>query len=53
MDKKLITLGMVIGCTIGGYLPELFGADIFSIYSILGTAVGGFLGIWVVVKLTG
>jgi len=51
MDKRVIMLGMVIGSTIGGYLPTIFGAGIFSLYSILGTVLGGVLGIWLSFKL--
>ncbi|MFA5128217.1 MAG: hypothetical protein WC457_04445 [Patescibacteria group bacterium] len=51
MDKRVIMLGMVVGSTIGGYLPTIFGAGIFSLYSILGTVLGGVLGIWLSFKL--
>lgn len=50
MDKKVIMLGMVFGSIIGGYIPTLFGASIFSFSSIIFTAIGGFLGIWVAYK---
>lgn len=42
---------MFIGTAIGGYIPTFFGADIFSISSILGTVIGGFLGIWIANRL--
>lgn len=44
-------LGMVVGSTVGGYLPVLFGAGIFSWSSILCGLVGGIIGIWAGVKL--
>jgi hypothetical protein len=44
---KLIWLFITIGGAIGGYIPVLLGADGFSGWSILGTAVGSFTGIWV------
>jgi len=46
MDKKLIWLGMFVGSTVGGYVPTLWGASVFSLSSILLSAVGGLLGIW-------
>ena len=46
MDKKLVGLGVLIGSTIGSYVPTWFGAGYFSFYSILGAFVGGILGIW-------
>jgi len=46
MGKKSIMLGMIFGSTIGGYIPSLFGADIFSISSVICGALGGIIGIW-------
>ena len=46
MDKKIIFLGMLVGSTIGGYLPTFFGAGVFSLSSVIFGAVGGLLGIW-------
>ncbi len=51
MNKKVIFLGMLFGSVIGGYIPTLFGVDMFSIYSIIGSALGAFLGIWLSFKL--
>lgn len=45
--------GMVFGSLIGGYIPVLWGADIFSFSSILTSGIGGILGIYIVFKLTG
>ena len=43
---------MVIGGIAGGYAPMVFGADsIFA--SLIGSAIGGFLGIWVASRLYG
>lgn len=53
MSKKTVYLAATIGGIIGGYLPVvLFGAGSFSIWSILGSLVGGLGGIWVAVKLS-
>lgn len=51
-SKSLVLLGMSIGSIIGGYIPSLFGADMFSVWGIVGTALGGFLGIYITYKLT-
>jgi len=45
-------LFMTIGSLIGGYIPTFFGAGIFSYWSILTTAIGGFLGIWIGYKIS-
>jgi hypothetical protein len=50
--KKFIMIGMVIGSIAGGYAPMLLGADSFSA-SLIGSAMGGFLGIWGAYKLQG
>jgi uncharacterized membrane protein YeaQ/YmgE (transglycosylase-associated protein family) len=45
-------IGMVIGSTIGGYLPTLFGAHGISYWSLLGGTIGGFLGIYIAFKFS-
>jgi len=50
--KSIIMIGMFIGSIAGGYIPILLGAD--SIYvSLIGSTIGGFLGIWGAFKLYG
>jgi phage tail tape-measure protein len=51
--KTMVMIGMVAGSIAGGYLPTLLGADSLSMGSILGSAVGGLLGIWAALKFTG
>lgn len=48
MSPKLyITLGLVIGTTVGGYVPLLWGdASLFSFSSTILTFVGGLIGVW-------
>lgn len=51
MSKKFfVTLGMIIGSTIGGYVPLLFGIGMFSYTSVLTSALGAILGIWIGLK---
>lgn len=50
--KKFIMIGMVIGSIAGGYAPMLLGADSISV-SLVGSAIGGCLGIWGAYKLYG
>jgi len=42
----MVWVGMVCGSIIGGYLPLLWGGSLFSFTSVLLTALGGFLGIY-------
>ena len=51
-SKALIWIFMVIGSTIFGFIPSLWGADIFSPWSLVLGTVGGMLGIYVGFKLS-
>jgi len=51
-SKKLIWIGMTVGSFIGGFLPVLWGSSEFSFSSIVLTAVGGFVGIYIGFKLS-
>ena len=46
MERKLIWLGLTVGSVAGGYLPILWGSPGFSMSSVLLSAVGGIIGIW-------
>ncbi len=41
-----------IGSIIGGYMPKLFGASLFSISSLLGNGIGGIFGVWIGSKIS-
>jgi hypothetical protein len=49
--KLLVIFCMIVGSYTGSYIPVLWGADYFSIVSILIGAVGGFAGIYIGYKL--
>ncbi len=50
--KSIIWIGMVIGSMVGGCVPLLWGAGVFSMSSIIFTAIGGFIGIWFAYRMT-
>lgn len=50
--KTLIFIGMFVGSIIGGYVPVYFGVDVFSFTSILASAVGALIGIYIGFKLS-
>jgi uncharacterized membrane protein YeaQ/YmgE (transglycosylase-associated protein family) len=50
--KTTIMIAMVIGSIAGGYIATLFGAHSLSLSSLLGSTVGGLLGIWVGFKIS-
>jgi hypothetical protein len=49
--KKLIMLGMVVGSIAGGYLPAVFAFDELMV-SLLGSGIGGIIGIWIGYKFS-
>jgi len=50
--KTLIYIFMIIGTTLGGYVPTLWGDTFFSLTSVILTAIGGFLGIYIGFKIS-
>lgn len=50
--KTMIMIGMVVGSTAGSAVPMLWGADWFSLASILFSFLGGVAGIWLAYKMT-
>lgn len=50
--KKVIFIGMIIGSIAGGYITTLFGVDSISFASLIGSTIGGVVGIWVGFKMT-
>ncbi len=51
-SKSLIWLFLIIGSTVGSFIPELWGAGFLSMSSVLLSAVGGIVGIWIGFKLS-
>ncbi len=46
-SKQIVYLSAMIGATVGSFIPALWGADAFSLSSILFSIVLGFFGIWI------
>ena len=45
--KKLMMIGVVVGSYVGGYIPALWGAGGISFSSVILSAVGGIIGIYI------
>jgi len=43
--KNLIWIGMVVGSTVGSFIPVLWGASTFSDSSIVFSTIGGIAGV--------
>jgi hypothetical protein len=53
MDKRVLWLFVAVGSTVGGILPEAWGASAFGVASLLGSVVGGVAGVWAAVRIGG
>ncbi len=51
-SKSIIWIGMVCGSLIGSFVPSIWGDGMFSMSSVIFTAVGGFAGIWIGFKIS-
>jgi hypothetical protein len=44
--RQWIWLGAIVGSTLGGFLPALWHASMFSVSGLLFSTIGGLVGIW-------
>ena len=51
-SKSLIWIGTIVGSSIGGLIPLLWGASAFSFSSIIFGSLGAIVGIYVGFKLS-
>jgi hypothetical protein len=51
VPKWFIWFCVLIGSSIGAYLPMLWGGGVFSFSSVILSAVGGIAGIFVAIKV--
>lgn len=49
--RSYIWIGILIGSTIGGLIPGLWGDGVFSYASVLLSGVGALAGLWIGFKL--
>jgi hypothetical protein len=49
-SRALIWVAILIGSTIGGAIPELWGAEMLSYTSLLLSGIGALVGLWIVFK---
>lgn len=50
--KPLITVGVIIGTTVGGLIPHLWHASFLSLWGIFFSTLGGIAGIWLGYKIS-
>lgn len=47
MNRKAMWIAVVVGSTLGGCVPSLWHASAFSLWGVIFSALGGFVGIWI------
>jgi uncharacterized membrane protein YeaQ/YmgE (transglycosylase-associated protein family) len=52
MDKRVLWLLLLVGSTVGGLLPEAWGAGAFGLASLFGSVVGGIAGVWAAARIS-
>ena len=50
-SRPLIWIGMIVGSTVGGFVPALWGDSMFSMSSIILSTIGGVAGIVIGFKI--
>lgn len=50
--KQFTTVGILVGSTIGSFIPLLWGASEFSFSSLIFGAAGAIVGIYIAYKMT-
>jgi len=50
--RPLVWIGMAVGSTLGGFIPNLWGAGMFSISGIFFSGVGAIAGIYIGFKMS-
>lgn len=49
--KTIVMIAMIVGSTVGGWIPSLWGVDSFSMTSLAFGTLGGIAGIVLGVRL--
>jgi hypothetical protein len=50
-SRASIWVAILIGSTIGGAIPELWGAEMLSFTSLFLSGFGGLVGLWIAFKI--
>ena len=51
-SKRIVTIFMIVGGYIGGYIPALWGAGGFTFSSLIFNALGAISGVWIGFKIS-
>ena len=53
VDKRVLWMCIAVGSTVGGLIPQAWNASGFGVAALLGSAIGGIVGVWVAVRISG
>jgi uncharacterized membrane protein YeaQ/YmgE (transglycosylase-associated protein family) len=51
-SKRIVTLFMIAGSFLGGYVPAIWGSSYFSFSSIIFSGLGAVVGIYIGFKIS-
>ncbi len=49
--KTLIWTGLFVGSLVGQFVPTLWGAELLSLQTVFGSAIGSIIGVWIGYKI--
>ena len=50
--RGMIMIAVLVGSTVGGFVPSLWGAGVLSVAGVVFSVLGGVAGVWVGAKLS-
>ncbi len=53
MERRVVWLCVIVGSTVGGFVPEAWGGSAFGLASVVLGLVGGVGGLWLGVRIAG
>jgi hypothetical protein len=52
VEKRMLWMCLTVGSTLGGLIPEAWGASGFGVVSIVGTVIGAIAGVWAAARIS-
>jgi hypothetical protein len=53
VDRRIVGIFILVGSTLGGFAPEAWGGSAFGFASLTLGCLGGAVGLWLALRLTG
>jgi uncharacterized membrane protein YeaQ/YmgE (transglycosylase-associated protein family) len=52
MEKRMLWMCLTVGSTVGGFIPEAWGASGFGVASIVGSVIGAIVGVLAAARIS-